>query len=228
MPVGGEEWQLPSRPRLHSPQSQPVSNRPNHSRARAGAPAADPVDLSAASSMVVRVATEQGIPPGQTTVVTLIASLRECYVALSAPQKSRVGHRVRPQSHAAAASPGILINWVDCFEQAPLDEFGTLFGIQYCSRKSCRCRVHADPGKRRMMVNLQPEESLPAELLNFLLHDSRDHPCPQCGEIPRREVSDLQLPRILACATLGSGVKLISRGPTSGSWPSHEMSPAIS
>ena len=166
-------------------------------------------------------------PPGQTTVVTLIASLRGCYAALSASQKSRVGHRVRPQSHAAAASPGILINWVDCFEQAPLDEFGTLFGIQYCLRKSCRCRVHADPGKRRMMVNLQPEESLPAELLNFLLHDSRDHPCPQCGEIPRREVSDLQLPRILACATLGSGVKLISRGPTSGPWPSHEISPAI-
>ena len=78
------------------------------------------------------------------------------------------------------------------------------------------------------MVNLQPEESLPAELLNFLLHDSLDHPCPQCGETPRREVSDLQLPRILACATLGSGVKLISRGPTSGPWPSHEISPAIS
>jgi len=77
------------------------------------------------------------------------------------------------------------------------------------------------------MVNLQPEESLPAELLNFLLHDSRDHPCPQCGEIPRREVSDLQLPPILACATLGSRM-LIFRGPTSGSWPSHEMSPAIS
>jgi len=66
-------------------------------------------------------------------------------------------------------------------------------------------------------VNLQPEESLPAELLNFLLHYSRDHPCPQCGETPRREMSDFQLPRILVCATLGAlelGMKLIFRGPT--------------
>ena len=74
------------------------------------------------------------------------------------------------------------------------------------------------------MVNLQPEESLPAELLNFLLHDSRDHPCPQCGEIPRKEVSDLQLPRILVCATL----RALELGDEVDFQGTHEISPAIS
>jgi len=78
--------------------------------------------------MVVRVANEQGFPWPNNSC-HLDSLIGGCDAALSASPNPEWLTEFDPNP-MQPLRPGILIDWVDCFEQAPLDECKTLFGIQ--------------------------------------------------------------------------------------------------